>query len=154
MARKSFNEKLKQNKDLPKVVQVTDPKSVMRYGGDKMLVAPPLAYDEQMRRVPEGKVITADYLRSYLAQKHEADFTCPLTAGIFINIAAHASAERGEDPTPYWRTLKKDGRLNEKYPEGIQGHKTFLEREGHTVIQKGNTYYVKDYQDKEFDLNS
>lgn len=97
MARKSFNEKLKQSKDLPKVVQVTDPKTIMRYGGDKMLVAPPTAYDEQMRRVPEGKVITADDLRNYLAQKHGADFTCPLTAGIFVNIAAHASAERGED---------------------------------------------------------
>lgn len=49
---------------------------------------------------------------NHLAKKHCADFTCPLTAGIFMNIAAHASDERKIDETPYWRTLKKGGELN------------------------------------------
>ena len=98
-------------------------------------------------------VITSDYIRRYLAKKHGADNTCPLTAGIFINIAAKASIERGADETPYWRTLKKDGELNEKYPEGIDGQKFHLEIEGLTVIQKGKRYFVKDYVDKLFQLN-
>ncbi|NLX64787.1 MAG: methylated DNA-protein cysteine methyltransferase [Clostridiaceae bacterium] len=138
---------------MPKIVEVTDPRAVSRYGGTRMLVAPPLAYDEIMKKVPKGKVITSDIIRDYLARKHDADYTCQLTAGLFINIAAHASAERKTDETPYWRTLKKGGELNEKYPEGIEGQKLRLEMEGHTIIQKGKKYFVKDYQDKLFKIN-
>lgn len=117
-----------------------------------MLLAPPLAYDEIMKKVPSGKIITADYIRNYLASKHGADYTCPLTAGIFINIVAHASVERDTDPTPYWRTLKKDGELNAKYPDGIEGQKLQLEMEGHTIIQKGKRYFVKDFMGKLYEL--
>ncbi|MDF2522441.1 MAG: hypothetical protein K0R31_82 [Clostridiales bacterium] len=95
------------SRDTPKIAKITDPKEILRYGGTKLLIAPPLAYDEIMKKVPKGKVITSDYIRSYLAKKHGADNTCPLTAGIFINIAAKASIERVVDETPYWRTLKK-----------------------------------------------
>ncbi|NLC07316.1 MAG: methylated DNA-protein cysteine methyltransferase, partial [Syntrophomonadaceae bacterium] len=139
------------SKDMPRVVEITDPKAVLKFGGTKMLIAPPLAYDEIMKKVPKGKVITADYIRSYLARKHGADYTCQLTAGIFINIAAHASVERGVDETPYWRTLKKDGELNEKYPGGIDAQKLQLEMEGYAIIQKGKRYFVKDYKDKFYD---
>ena len=72
--------------------------------------------------------------------------------GIFINVVANASKERelegDKDLVPYWRTLKKDGELNEKYPDGIDGQKLLLELEGHEVIKKGKRYFVKDYQDK------
>lgn len=153
MARKSFNEKMNDSKDLPRIVKVTDPKAVMRFGGTKMLIAPALDYDEVMKKVPYGRVITADYLRAYLAQRNKADYTCPLTAGIFINIVANASVERGVEETPYWRTLKKDGELNEKYPGGIDEQKLQLETEGHTIIQKGKRYYVKDYAEKLYKLD-
>jgi alkylated DNA nucleotide flippase Atl1 len=56
------------------------------------------------------------------------------------------------DETPYWRTLKKDGELNEKYPDGIEGQKALLEAEGHTIIQKGKKYFVQDYADQLCDL--
>ena len=150
MAKKSFYEKLHDSKNMPEVIEVTDSNAILRYGGTKMLIAPPLAYDEIMKKVPKGKVTTSDYIRSHLAKKHGADYTCQLTAGIFINIAANASFERKVDETPYWRTLKKDGELNGKYPEGIDGQKLHLEMEGHTVIQKGKRYFVKDYLDKFF----
>jgi len=152
MAKKSFNQQLQDSRDMPKISEITDPKAITMYGGTKLLIAPPLAYDEIMKKVPKGKVITSDYMRSYLAKKYGADNTCPLTAGIFINIAAKASVERGIDETPYWRTLKKDGELNVKYPEGIDGQKLHLEIEGHTIIQKGKKYFVKDYKDCFFEL--
>ena len=41
MARKSFNEKLQDSKDMPKIVEVTDEKSVERYGGTQMRIAHP-----------------------------------------------------------------------------------------------------------------
>ena len=152
MAKKTYNEKLQFTGDMPKVEELTDAKMIARYGGAKMLIAPPLAYDALMKKVPYGKVVTSDAIRSHLAKQHGADFTCPLTAGIFINIAANATKERSTNDTPYWRTLKKDGELNEKYPDGIDGQKLLLEMEGHTVIQKGKRHFVKDYPEKIFDL--
>lgn len=152
MARKSFNEKLMDSKDMPKIIEVTDIKAVARFGGTKMLIVPPLAYDEIMRSIPEGKIITANIIRDYLAKTHNADYTCALTAGIFMNIAANAAKERGCSETPYWRTLKTDGELNAKYPDGIEGQKLLLEKEGHTVIQKGKRYFVKDFIEKLHEL--
>jgi len=146
---KNPNQKLYDSKDMPKIVILDAPGAAARYGGTRMLIAPPAEYDELMKQVPEGRLITADRLRGHLAKKHNADFTCPLTCGIFVNAAALASMERGGvDGTPWWRTLKKDGELNEKYPEGIDGHKLRLEMEGHEVYQKGKRYFVKDYAQK------
>lgn len=151
MAKKTFNEKLNFSKDLPKIEYVSpDNKMAKLSGGGNMLIAAPLEYDHVMRLIPEGKLITSNEIRAYLAKKHNADFTCQLTAGIFINIAAKASEEREllgkTDLTPYWRTLKKNGELNEKYPGGIDKQKLLLELEGHKIITKGKHYYVKDYE--------
>ena len=60
-----------------------------------------------------------------------------ITTGIFVSIVAWASFQRKNDKTPYWRTLKANGELNAKYPGGIEAQKEMLEKEGHTVIQKG-----------------
>ena len=150
---KDPNSKLHDSKDMPKVEILTDPKAISRYGGSRMLIAPPIEYDELMKKVPFGKLTTTDRLRSHLAMKHDADFTCPLTCGIFVNVVAHASFERGAvDETPWWRTLKKDGELNEKYPEGIDGQKLRLEMENHEIIKKGKRYFVKDYEQKLADI--
>lgn len=75
--------------------------------------------------------------------------TEPITAGIFVSIAAWASYQRENDKTPYWRILKANGELNPKYPGGVEAQKQILEQEGHTIIQKGRKnikYYVKDYE--------
>jgi len=151
MSGKSFNEKLHNSKGLPRVQFVGgDDKMAKRFGSGNMLIAAPLEYDEAMKKIPEGKLITTDEIRAYLAKKHKADFTCHLTAGIFINIAANASQERVNigrtDRTPYWRTLKKGGELNEKYPGGIDKQKFLLEMEGHEIIKKGRRYFVINFE--------
>lgn len=147
MARKTYTQKMHSPGDLPKVEDVSaDPKLVARYGGPRLLVAAPLMYNAIMARVPQGKLITSDRLRAYLAKQAHADCTCPLTAGIFMNICAGASLEPGSPPIPYWRTLKTGGLLNEKYPEGIDGQRMHLEMEGHQVVPKGKQWAVKDYQ--------
>ena len=146
--KKDFNKMLNDNKDMPKIKVINDEKTIKKYGGTRMLLAPPLYYEKLMRKVPKGKLITAGQIREFLAKENNADFTCPLTAGIFINIVAWASYQRKEDITPYWRTLKTNGELNNKYPEGIELQKRLLEEEGHTIIQKGSKYYVKDFESK------
>lgn len=147
--KKDFNAMLHNKKDMPKIQIITDEGSIKKYGGERMYFAPPSDYDEIMKLVPVGKVLTVGEIRDYFAKKNDADFTDPITAGIFVSIAAWASEQRKVDKTPYWRTLKANGELNPKYPGGVIAQKEKLEEEGHTVIEKGRTnlkYYVKDYQ--------
>lgn len=152
---KDFNAMLKNGKDMPKIQKVTDPKTVEKYGGDKMYFAPPADYDLIMKKIPRGKVITVCEIRKYFARQSGADFTEPMTAGIFVIIAAWASEQRTDDKTPYWRTLKANGELNEKYPGGVEVQRMRLEAEGHTVIKRGRKnvrYFVANYEDVLFDL--
>ena len=147
--KKDFNAMLRDSKDMPKIQVITDRKSIEKYGGDRMYFAPPMDYDAVMRRVPYGKLTTVGDIRAYFAEKSGADFTEPITAGVFVSIAAWASFQRTEDETPWWRTLKANGELNPKYPGGAEAQKEKLEAEGHTVIQRGRTnrkYVVKDYE--------
>ena len=153
--KKDFNAMLHKNCDMPKIQIVTDENVIKKYGGEKMFFAPPLAYDEIMKKVPFGKVVSVGKIREYLAENNCADFTDPLTAGIFTSIAAWASHQREVDETPYWRTLKSDGELNAKYPGGVEAQKKKLESEGHIVIQKGKKnirYFIKNYEESLFDL--
>ena len=154
--KKDFNAMLHDRKDMPKIQRITDVKSIEKYGGERMYFAPPMDYDKVMKQVPHGKVITVGKIREYFARISGADFTEPITAGVFVSIAAWASYQRSTDETPYWRTLKADGELNAKYPGGVEAQKEKLEEEGHIIIQKGRKnirYYVKDYEDVLFDLN-
>ena len=153
--KKDFNAMLRNSKDMPKIIEITDEKSIEKYGGSRMYLAPPCDYDAVMKRVPEGKLITVGNIREYFAKQNNADFTDPITAGIFCSIAAWASFQRTEDITPYWRTLKNNGELNPKYPGGMEEQKKLLEEEGFTIIQKGRTnirYYVKDYEKHLYEL--
>ncbi|MGN0976174.1 MAG: MGMT family protein [Gemmiger sp.] len=151
--RKDFNAMLAQAKDMPRIQILTDETSIRKYGGARMYFAPPAAYDAAMRRVPFGRLTTVGALRELFAQDAGADFTDPITAGIFVSIAAWASFQRMErgdgDETPWWRTLKAGGELNPKYPGGAEEQKARLEAEGHTVLAKGRKnirYYVKNYE--------
>lgn len=152
---KDFNAMLRDGKDMPKVQTVTDDATIKKYGGARMYFAPPMAYDEVMKRIPRGKVTTVGAIRAYFARQNQADFTEPVTAGLFVSIAAWASEQREEDKTPYWRTLKAGGELNPKYPGGAEAQRAKLEAEGHTILQRGRThirYVVADYQDVLFPL--
>lgn len=147
--KKSWQEKLTDSKGLPKVEKITE-KMSKRWGTGTVVIPAPKEVDEMMKRVPKGKLITINEIRNALAKKHGASIGCPITTGIFAHIAAHAAeeakAEGKKDITPYWRTLKTGGIINEKYPGGIEAQKKLLEKEGHEVIQKGKKYMVADFE--------
>lgn len=150
MARKkSWCEKLQDSKGLPKVEKITG-KMSKRWGTGTVAIPAPVEVDEIMRKVPEGKLITINEIRAALAKKHSATIGCPITTGIFAWIAANATEERkkkGEtDLTPYWRTLKTGGVINEKYPGGVEGQKKLLLKEGHAILKKGSKYAVANYE--------
>jgi hypothetical protein len=147
-ARKSWREKLANNKGLPKVSKVTG-KMSKRSGEGTMVIPAPLEVDALMKQVPKGKLVTINELRNALAAKHKVTFACPLTTGIFSWIAAHAAneaeAEGVKRITPYWRTLKSGGELNPKYPGGVEEVTRRLKAEGHRVVRKGKRVLVGDY---------
>ena len=146
---KSWSEKLRDSKDLPRVEKITD-KMSKRWGTGTVVIPAPMEVNDMMRRVPEGKLITINEMRAALAKKHGATIGCPMTTGIFAWIAANAAEEqrqRGEkDITPYWRTLKTGGVISPKYPGGFDAQKKLLENEGHEVVQKGKKYVVVDFE--------
>lgn len=147
--KKSWKEKLLDSKDLPKVVKIPD-KMTKRWGKGTIVIPTPIEVDELMRKVPKGKVTTINELRQAIAKKHGTTIGCPITTGIFACIASRAAKEEAQagkkDITPYWRTLKAGGEINEKYPGGLEGQKKILEKEGHCVIQKGKKFLVQDYE--------
>jgi alkylated DNA nucleotide flippase Atl1 len=146
---RSWSEKLRDSKDLPRVEPITERMS-RKWGTGTIVIPAPIEVDEIMRKVPRGKLTTINEIRSVLAKKHHATIGCPITTGIFASIAAHAAeeqAQKGEkDITPYWRTLKAGGEINPKYPGGVEAQGSLLEKEGHTIARKGTKYVVSDYE--------
>jgi len=147
--KKTWCEKLEDSKDLPRVEKITEKMST-RWGTGTVVIPAPIEVDELMRKVPEGKLTTINDIRTALAKKHKATIGCPITTGIFASIAAHAAEERKQNGqkniTPYWRTLKVGGEINEKYPGGVEEQKKLLAKEGHKIAQKGKKLAVVDYQ--------
>lgn len=148
--------KLADKKGLPKVLRLQKRfpcyNAVHKMGveeGEPVVLANPSEVVEVMKQVPNGKLITIVEVCKALAKKHKVKGCCSLTTGIFIMTAANAveeAARTGKSmKIPYWRTLKTDGFLNEKYPGGARAQKQLLEAEGFTVIQKGKKFMVQDF---------
>jgi alkylated DNA nucleotide flippase Atl1 len=138
--RKSWEEKLNDAKDLPKVVQLKG-KARRRWNVETLAIASPREIFSFIQKVPAGKVATIADLQAAVAKKHAAEMGCPLTTGIFTWIAAHASEEletkRPGSGAPYWRILKSDGSLNPKFPGGIKQQAKRLAKEGVASEKRG-----------------
>ncbi len=151
--RKSWQEKLADNKGLPKVEKITG-KMSKRWGTGTVVIPAPIEVDEIMKKVPKGKLTTINQIRNKLAVKHNATIGCPITTGIFAWVAAHAAEEAATEgkkkTTPYWRTLKSGGELNPKYPGGVSVQSKRLKEEGHLIEHgKGKKpTKVKDFEKK------
>jgi alkylated DNA nucleotide flippase Atl1 len=152
--KKTWKEKLESDKDFPKILELEENfpcwRALKKLGakqGDSVVLAPDKEIYDMMKLVPAGKLQTLNKLCEKLANKHNVDYCCTLTTGIYVNIAANASKEMN-DFLPYWRTIKNDGSLNPKYPDGMENQKNILEEEGFHLIKKGRKnirYVVKDY---------
>jgi len=156
--KKSWQQKLADKKGYPKILKLEKRfpcyNAVHKMGaevGDGVVLVNPSEVVEIMKGVPRGKLITIVEICRKIAKKHMVKACCSLTTGIFIMIAANAveeAAKQGKNLNiPYWRTLKTDGFLNEKYPGGAEAQKELLEKEGFKVTQKGKKYLIQNYQD-------
>jgi alkylated DNA nucleotide flippase Atl1 len=154
--KKSWQEKLTDKKNLPKILKLQKSfpcyNAVHRMGvetGDDVVLVNPSEVVTLMKQVPKGKLITLVEICKAIAKKHHVKEYCSLTTGIFIMTAANAAEEAANQgkarSVPYWRTLKIDGFLNEKYPGGALSQKKLLEREGFTILMKGKKFFVKGF---------
>ena len=155
--KKTWQQKLEDKAGYPKVLKLEKRfpcyNAAHKMGaeiGDDIVLVNPSEVTSEMQKVPEGRLTTVADICKRIAARHDVAACCSLTAGIFVSTAANAVEEdagQGKNlDIPYWRTLKSDGFLNEKFPGGVESHRVLLEREGFTVTGKGKRLYVEDYQ--------
>jgi len=155
--KKSWRDKLADHKGFPKVMKLEKRfpcyNAVHKMGaevGDEVVLVNPSEVVEVMKNVPKGKLITIVEICRKIAEQHGVKGCCSLTTGIFITIAANAAEEAAREgkklDIPYWRTLKADGFLNEKYPGGLDVQKRLLEKEGHRILQRGKRFVVDNFK--------
>ena len=155
--KKTWQEKLEDKPSFPKVLRLEKRfpcyNAVHKMGaevGDEIVLVNSSEVVAIMKQVPKGKLITIVEICKKIAGQHDVKGCCSLTTGIFIMTAANAVEEASKEgkslDIPYWRTLKTDGFLNEKYPGGQEAHKRLLEEENFRVIARGKRYQVVDYE--------
>ena len=92
--------------------------------GSTMLIATPKLIDQYIQEIEFGNRTDTKTLRKDLAIEHNADYTCPVTTGIFLRIVAEANYEklqRGnfiEEITPFWRVIEPNSTLAKKLTFG------------------------------------
>jgi len=64
-----------------------------RWGTGTCAIPSPIEVDAIMKKVPKGKVITINDIRTIITNKHKTTIGCPITTGIFALIAVNAAEE-------------------------------------------------------------
>jgi len=135
--RKTWRQKLEEeHPEHGKVVDIP-PKMQNRFGTGKMLIPKPMDVNALISKIPKGKLVTVTQIREKLAKDAHANCSCPMTTGIFLRIVAEVAEEDlgsgKREVTPYWRVIKADGGLNEKFPGGAQTQAAHLKKEGYSI---------------------
>jgi len=154
---KSWQQKMADKGGIPKILTLQEnfpcynaAHKMGAQSGDPIVLVNPREVEMLMRQVPAGKVTTLMEICAKLARDYNVKACCTLTAGIFTMTAANAAEEMKAEGKPndlaYWRTLKSGGELNPKYPGSIAAHAALLEKEGHTILYKGNKAFVQDFE--------
>src|SRR5690606_29114111 len=84
--RKTWAEKMKPDAQFK--VEKTDKTFADIPEGSQMLVPTPSIVDAYIRNIPEGSATTLQQMRKDLAAEYHADYTCPITSGIFVRLVA------------------------------------------------------------------
>lgn len=92
--------------------------------GSSMFIATPQIIDGYVKQLKKGAQVNIKTLRKDLALQHGADYTCPVTIGIFLRIVAEAAYENLQQGTPvskltpFWRVIEPDSPLAKKLSFG------------------------------------
>jgi hypothetical protein len=102
----------------------------------KMLIATPKIIDEYVKQIPKGSCSSLAAMRRDLANEFGADYSCPVTSGIFLRLvseAAHEQLQTGisiNKITPFWRVVDEKSPLNKKLSFGEEFVKNQRKKEG------------------------
>ncbi len=89
-----------------------------------MYIATPQIINNYIKQIPKGTKVTVQTMRKDLAIENRADYTCPVTTGIFLRIVAEANFEKYQqansfkDITPFWRVVEPNSTLSKKLTFG------------------------------------
>lgn len=103
--------------------------------GSMMFIATPKHIDQYIKEIKVGKHIDIKTLRKDLALANNADYTCPVTTGIFLRIVAEANYEklqqgkRLSEITPFWRVIEPNSTLAKKLTFGQEFLQQQIEKE-------------------------
>jgi hypothetical protein len=110
-----------QNRTAPEVKRLDKAFADMPEGG-LMLIATPQIIEDYIKEIPEG----LKTMRTDLAYQHNAEYTCPVTTGIFLRIVAEANYEHHqngktiEEIAPFWRVIDEKMPLAKKLSFGFE----------------------------------
>ena len=107
--RKSWKQKM--NPKAEWKVEVSDKKFADIPEGATMLIATPAIVEAYIKNISEGVHTSLAQMRKDLAAEYHAEFTCPITSGIFLRIVAENAYEEYQEGkplsviAPFWRMI-------------------------------------------------
>lgn len=120
--KKTWLDKLNENKE-PQIKRIETGFADIP-AGSTMFIATPQLIDHYIKEIGFGRHIETKTLRKDLALEHHADYTCPVTTGIFLRIVAEANYEKLKqgkslaEITPFWRVIEPNSALAKKLTFG------------------------------------
>ena len=108
-------------------------------GAGNMLIPCPATVAAQIRQIPEHQLMSKELLQERLAEQFNVRVTCPFAT----KKALQALAQDGNQATPYWRVIKKNGELLSYFPGGVEGQAECLRKEGFTIDTTGKVPKVQ-----------
>ena len=116
------------------------------FGGPGQMLLPSAATVAAMlKRVPRRRLITTSLLRQKLAEQFGVQGTCPVTTRRALLTIASNPRQHGS--VAYWRVIKQNGELMDRFPEGAAGQAARLEQEGQSIDTRGAKPRVKQFKD-------
>jgi hypothetical protein len=88
--------------------------------GAPMHISTPQAVDAYVHEIPVGTIVSSKSVREGLAKLNHAEYTCPVTTGIFLRIAAEVAFEEYQsgknigEICPFWRVVEPKSPLAKK----------------------------------------
>jgi hypothetical protein len=117
-AKRSWNDKLKADKK--PILKRIDFDFADIPANSNMYISTPLLIEKYIQQIPEGRAVSVQTMRKDLAIDNNAEYTCPVTTGIFLRIVAEAAWEQYQqgkklkEITPFWRVVEPGSALAKK----------------------------------------
>ena len=108
----------------PSYQRTNDKKFADLEAGTSILIPSPADIEAEIADIPAKQTISFSQLRQRLAERHEADGTCPVMCGMNLRIVAEVAFEAldahvpPDHITPVWNVIDPSSNLASKLPGG------------------------------------